>query len=147
MADPVILPIALIATLACFVLNLWSGTRIGRARQRIGHGHADAAAMLAARHSAAASFHGNALFFLLLLALLELAGANPCLLAAASIAFVGARSLLIATAGAAAGGRVRRLGVTITLLAQAILIVIAFTLAIGARPGPSAQADRIDAAA
>jgi len=91
MADPVILPIALMATLAC-----WSGTRIGRARQSVGRGRADAAATLAARQSAAASFHGNTLFFLLLLALLELAGTSSWLLAAASIAFIASRGLLIA---------------------------------------------------
>jgi len=147
MADSIVLPVALLTTLACLLLNLWSDTRIGRARQLVGRGRAEAAATLAARQNAAASLHGNALFFLLLLALLELAEASAWLLGAASIAFLASRALLIAAPDLAPGRRARWLAVTVTLFAQAVLIVVAIALMAGARPSPPAQVDRIDTGA
>lgn len=134
MADPVVLPIALSTTLACLALNIWSDARIGKARQLVKRGRADAAAILAARQSAAAAFRGNCLFFLMLLSLLELAGVGAGLLAPASIVFSTARGVLIAAGDDADDRLARWFAVTATLLAQALLVIGGVTLTLGHGP-------------
>ena len=86
------LPISLLATVAASLLNIWLGARIAAFRRdfkvSVGDGGHEP---LLRRMRAQANFIENAPFFLILLAGLELAGANRLALAAAAIAFILAR--------------------------------------------------------
>ena len=67
-----LLPATLTAMLACLAINLWAGFRIGHAQQLLRDDRAEAAAILARRQVAAATFRGNALVAVILVLLLEL---------------------------------------------------------------------------
>lgn len=124
------LPVSLIATIASLALSIWCDMRIGRARLAVKRGRADAPPLLAARQGAAAAFRGNALFFLLLLALLELAGLPGWFLFSASGVFIAARALLI-TGSDDDRGVIRSAAVTATLAVQIALALGGIAVAIG----------------
>ena len=86
------LPISLLAAAAASLLNIWLGARVAAFRRdfkvSVGDGGQEP---LLRRMRAQANFIEHAPFFLILLAGLELAGANELALAAAAILFVLAR--------------------------------------------------------
>ena len=85
-------PVTLISAVAAVLLNFWLSWRIGSLREEykvsVGDGGHEP---LLRRMRAQANFIENAPFFLILLAGLELAGANRLALAAAAIVFILAR--------------------------------------------------------
>ena len=86
------LPISLLAAAAASLLNIWLGARVASFRRdfkvSVGDGGQEP---LLRRMRAQANFIEHAPFFLILLAGLELAGANEFALAVAAILFVLAR--------------------------------------------------------
>jgi len=86
------LPISLLAAAAASLLNIWLGARVAAFRRdfkvSVGDGGQEP---LLRRMRAQANFIEHAPFFLILLAGLELAGANEFALAVAAILFVLAR--------------------------------------------------------
>jgi uncharacterized membrane protein YecN with MAPEG domain len=86
------LPISLLTAAAASLLNIWLGARIAAFRQQykisVGDGGEEA---LLRRMRAQANFIENAPFFLILLAGLELAGANGLGLALVAILFILSR--------------------------------------------------------
>jgi uncharacterized membrane protein YecN with MAPEG domain len=129
MGEGIVLPVTVITTVICLGLSIWSDMRIGKARQAVKRGRADAPPILAARQGAAAAFRGSVLFFLILLGLLELAGAAGWLLVAACAAFVSARATLIARSDDDRGA-LRAATVTVSLFAQLAMAVYGLGLAI-----------------
>jgi uncharacterized protein len=102
----IMLPITLLSAAAAALLNIWLGGRVARLRQQfkvsVGDGGHDP---LLRRMRAQMNFIENAPFFLVLLAALELAGADWAWLAAVATVFVLAR---IAHAYGMDGGRLAR---------------------------------------
>lgn len=122
MADAILLPITLTATLSCVVLNLWSDLRVGRAQLLVRRGRAEAVAFLAARQAAGSAFRGNALLVLILILLLELANVAVAALAVPAALFIVARAVLIARADATSGP-MRLLGVSATYVIEFLLVL------------------------
>ena len=127
------LPITLLTAAAAVVLNIWLGWRI--AEHRVGFkvsvgdgGHEP----LLRRMRAQSNFIEQAPFFLILLAALELFGANRLALAAVALVFTVAR---IAHGIGMDGGplhRWRAMGISVSVLCSLALSVWAVVLAIGA---------------
>ena len=87
-----LLPIALTAAGAVALLHIWLSVRVIQVRRSAGVAHGDGGnPMLTRRMRAHANFVENAPFFLILLVLLELAGASAELLWGAMILFIAAR--------------------------------------------------------
>ena len=86
------LPVSLLAAAAAFLLNIWLGARVSALRRdlkvSVGDGGHEP---LLRRMRAQANFIEHAPFFLILLAALELSGANPIGLALVSTVFLLAR--------------------------------------------------------
>jgi uncharacterized membrane protein YecN with MAPEG domain len=89
----IMLPVSLLTAAAAILLNLWLGWRIAAFREQykvsVGDGGQEP---LLRRMRAQANFIENAPFFLLLLAGLELAGANAMALGIIAAVFVAARA-------------------------------------------------------
>jgi uncharacterized membrane protein YecN with MAPEG domain len=128
----IMLPITLLSAAAAALLNIWLGGRVARLRQQfkvsVGDGGHDP---LLRRMRAQMNFIENAPFFLVLLAALELAGADWAWLAAVATVFVLAR---IAHAYGMDGGelaRWRTYGMISSTIATLVLTVWALICGVG----------------
>ena len=128
----IMLPITLLSAAAAALLNIWLGGRVARLRQQfkvsVGDGGHDP---LLRRMRAQMNFIENAPFFLVLLAALELAGADWAWLAAVATVFVQAR---IAHAFGMDGGelaRWRTYGMISSTIATLVLTVWALICGVG----------------
>ena len=127
------LPITLLTAAAAVVLNIWLGWRIAehRAGFKVSVGDGGHEPLLR-RMRAQSNFIEQAPFFLILLAGLELCGANRLALAAVALVFTVAR---IAHGVGMDGGplhRWRAMGISVSVLCSLVLSVWAVVLAIGA---------------
>ena len=128
----IMLPITLLSAAAAALLNIWLGGRVARLRQQfkvsVGDGGHEP---LLRRMRAQMNFIENAPFFLVLLAALELAGADWAWLAAVATVFVLAR---IAHAYGMDGGelaRWRTYGMISSTIATLVLTVWALICGVG----------------
>jgi uncharacterized protein len=117
-----LLPIALTAAGAAALLHIWLSTRVSQVRraQKILHGDGGSPALLR-RMRAHSNYVENAVFFLALLILLELAGASDQWLWAATIVFFAAR---ICHAFGMDGDRLTRLRVVGILGSWLVLLAL-----------------------
>jgi len=127
------LPITLLTAAAAVVLNIWLGWRIAehRAGFKVSVGDGGHEPLLR-RMRAQSNFIEQAPFFLILLAALELCGANRLALAAVALVFTVAR---IAHGIGMDGGplhRWRAMGISVSVLCSLALSVWAVVLAVGA---------------
>jgi uncharacterized protein len=120
---------------AAALLNLWLGGRVSRLRSQfkvsVGDGGNDA---VLRRMRAQANYIEHAPFFLILLALLELAGANGWLLWGAGIAFILARIAHGYGMDAAAPRLLRAIGMMTTAIVIVLLAGYAIFIAYQAPP-------------
>ena len=120
---------------AATLLNLWLGARVSRLRSQfkvsVGDGGNDA---LLRRMRAQADYIEHAPFFLILLGLLELAGANSWLLWGAGIAFILARIAHGYGMDAAAPRLLRSLGMMVSAAVVVLLAGYAIFIAYQAPP-------------
>jgi uncharacterized membrane protein YecN with MAPEG domain len=132
----ILLPISLLTAAAVAILNLWLGWRIAELRQlhkvSVGDGGEET---LLRRMRAQANFIEHAPFFLILLAGLELAGANRLVLALVALLFILAR---IAHGYGMDGGsltRWRTYGIISSTIATMVLTIWAIVRALEALSG------------
>ena len=128
----VVLPVTLCALAAAAIVNIWLGIRCGqlRTRLKILHGD-DGGGPLTRRMRAQLNFVENAPFVLLLIAGIELAGrGQPWLAWVAGIFILGriAHAIGMDSEGPA---KPRMIGVSITLLTQLGLAVVAVLIVLG----------------
>jgi uncharacterized protein len=127
------LPVTLASAAAFVLLNIWLGGRIASFRQRfkvsVGDGGHEP---LLRRMRAQANFIENAPFFLILVAGLELSGANRIALGFASAIFVLARISHAIGMDASELRRWRMVGMTATSLASLSLVLWAIACVVGA---------------
>jgi len=124
-----ILPMSLTMGAASTLLNLWLGLRVGQMRQAHKVSIGDGGAMpLIARMRAQANFVEYAPFFLILLALIEMARGQPLWLWVVAAWFVVARILHAFGMDRPPGNRLRMIGATSTGLVLIALCVYAVVI-------------------
>jgi uncharacterized membrane protein YecN with MAPEG domain len=125
-----ILPITLTLAGAAAILHIWLSLRVSRLRRPLKIGVGDGGnEMLMRRMRAHANFAENIPIFLILLALLELAGGDPTILWAVGLVFVLARLAHAFGMDRAGANALRVVGIGVTWLVLLGLAIWALTFA------------------
>ena len=129
MPTNIILPITLTLAGAAALLNIWMGARVGQMRRAhkvsIGHGGKSA---LATRTRAHSNFIEYTPFFLILVALIELAKGSPVWLWIVGIAFILGRIAHVFGMDGKPGNKARTIGIVSTALILIGLAAYAISL-------------------
>ena len=134
-----ILPITLTIAAAATLLNIWIAQRVGQVRRgaKIAHGDAGNPALLA-RMRAHSNYAEYTPFFLILLALIEMAIGPQLWLWIVAILYIIGRILHVFGMDAAKPGALRMIGIIVTMLVLAGLagyaIYLGYTHSAGAQP-------------
>ncbi|TFI58316.1 MAPEG family protein [Sphingomonas parva] len=133
------LPITLTIAAGAALINIWLGTRISRLRLRdkVSVGDAGNAAILNRMRPAEANFTEYTPFFLILLALIELAAGSPTWLWIVAVVFIVGRLLHPFGMDRPAPNKLRMIGILTTWLILVGLAGYALVLASTYRPQPA----------